>query len=74
MTHCVKCKQENTDDSLSAEGECFECSTGDDGGVVSSKAIQESFRNITNSLARKTGDLGSNVRKNMNVALKEKVN
>jgi hypothetical protein len=71
LTQCVLCGITNTGDSLSAEGECFDCSTGTPVKMDLKTQIRETLDSVAATLARRVGDLKVRVKAALYTAAKD---
>lgn len=71
---CKKCANPFPPDALSAEDECFECSTGDntENVAITPKHLRESMHNIAQGLAIKTDLLTKEAKARMLEGAKDK--
>lgn len=74
MEACKKCAKSFPANELSAEEECFGCSTGDstDACDISTRNIRESLHNIAQGLAIKTDVLTKEAKVRMREGIKDK--
>lgn len=71
LAKCIKCGMLNSEDSLSPESECFDCSTGHPKHIDIMTGLRETLSSIVDTLAERTGELKKKVRETIQSIVKD---